>query len=67
MMINKCPYCGKPNCVSQKVWANVEHYGSTGGTLPCIHCDKIIKVFAVREVILKSVTKSDVKRDDSDW
>jgi hypothetical protein len=66
-MINKCPYCGKNDCVRQCVWSNAEHYGSTGGTLPCIHCGRVIKVSVERKVVLKSVTKSDVKREDADW
>jgi|SaaInl4_135m_RNA_FD_contig_31_1170037_length_519_multi_3_in_0_out_0_2 transcription elongation factor Elf1 len=66
-MKNKCPYCNKTNCIATQVFSNVDNYGGTGGTIPCLHCGKIIKVYATREVILHSVTKSNKLRDECDW
>ena len=66
-MKNKCPWCGQTGVVKQCVWSNVENYGSTGGTVPCTKCGKIINVYAERTVILHSITKSDKTRDEADW
>ncbi len=66
-MKNRCPYCNRADCVRYVLFANVENYGSSGGTIPCIHCGKIISVYAERTVVIHSISKSDKTRDEADW
>ncbi len=65
--INKCPYCDKENCIKEVVFRNIENYGNNSFDLPCIYCNKMIHIFADREIIIYSVEKSAKSKNESDW
>lgn len=69
-MKNKCPWCGKTNCVRSVVFNNVEQYGRSGSnfhSLPCLHCGKMIDVRIEKVMKVDSVTKSDKTHGEGNW
>jgi hypothetical protein len=66
-MKDKCPHCGKTNCVKEVCFNNVENYGSSSFHLPCLHCGKMIRVSLSRVVKLNYVEESPLPRDESDF
>ena len=64
---DKCPHCGQRDCIADKVYINVEHYGNNGGHFPCVHCGKMIHAILHRAVIVDEVRVSERFKDESDW
>ncbi|MDH5664689.1 MAG: hypothetical protein OEY10_00125 [Nitrosopumilus sp.] len=66
-MENKCPHCGKENCILSQAIDNVEFYGSAYFHLPCIHCKKMIHVGLARKVDLHHISASNKPREESNF
>lgn len=60
----KCPYCMKSEFVPEVVYRNCERYGSRRFNFRCLHCKKVVTIYAQRQVILVTPEKTDRK---SDW
>ena len=63
--MNKCPYCGKENCIPEVAKTNVECYGSNQFNVDCIHCGKRVWTRIERYSIVRDVRVSTAK--SSDW
>ena len=66
-MINKCPHCGKNDCVKYVCFENVLNYGSSSFDLPCKHCNKMITVNIERCINVTRVRKSKLNKSQSDF
>jgi hypothetical protein len=64
-MKEKCPHCGKGDCIPEVAYTNTEMYGGSFHTVRCLHCNKLIDVCMSRIVKLQSMKKSEKKQ--ADW
>ena len=62
-----CPHCGKNDCVTNVIYRAVENYGSNTFHVPCVYCNKMIFIHAVRKVKIMNVTKSPKAHNESDF
>ena len=67
-MVNKqkCPHCGKRDCIPTVVEYNVEFYDNNTHHVHCTKCGKMIRVYAERTVVVHSIDPSDHTESDYD-
>jgi transcription elongation factor Elf1 len=63
-MKNKCPNCGKPNCVSSCAINNAEIYGSQIAKVNCKHCQAPLSVTLIRKVTIENILIGNFTTDD---
>ena len=59
-----CPYCKKNKCEPAVLYRNCESYGFGRFNFRCLHCKKVITVYAERKVIFGKPEKTS---NNSDW
>jgi len=57
----------KKDCVKPVVYTNTEYYGSDVFHLPCIYCEKMIRVGTIRTASISTITKSEKPKSESDF
>lgn len=62
---DKCPYCGKNDCIPEVAYMYAERYGTETHHVKCVHCLKIIFVGFARILKLTCICKTD--RTEADW
>jgi len=67
-MANKCPYCGKSNCIKSRAFLHAVSYGGEGRhayTDGCNHCGKMVSFILDVSVKASQIEKSD--SPEGDW
>jgi len=59
-----CPHCHKKDVVDQRVEYNVDNYGPGFFNVRCLNYKKIIKVGAIRKVVIVSIEPSNETETD---
>jgi hypothetical protein len=62
--INRCPWCGKKDCVPEIVFDHDDRYGGGFAHAYCVKCNSPITVHTVRIVRVCEVSKGDHLYDD---
>ena len=68
-MKNKCPNCGKTDCVPDIAFVWTERYGHEGINKvhpACVHCGKVLDVYLKRSITVEAVDLAP-KNTQSDW
>jgi hypothetical protein len=67
MKNDRCPYCGKKDCVEEIAYDNASNYGSDNYKLACVHCGKPIYASIHRITVCRFVMKSDHSAEDNSF
>jgi len=58
---DKCPYCGKKDCIPQVAFTNAEIYDQGSYIIKCNHCKGVLSTHISRITRLDSIEKSNSK------